>query len=355
MTTHSEPPRDVLVQVYGRTDVGRSREHNEDSFLVADLSSGRIALDDRLAEHHLGGRGTIFMVADGLGGAASGEIASKMAVDVVLTELRKRWVGTGASDPAAFAAALKGATETANARIHAYAVQHPEHRGMGTTATIAGLLADTLYVVQIGDSRAYLLRNGVLQQITKDQSLMQRLVEAGEITIEEAEQSERRNIILQALGPEGAVKIDLTHQPIRRGDALVLCTDGLSGLIKRDDIARIATEEPDLRTACDMLVDLANENGGPDNITVVIARFGGGGLRRATDEDSVGHSVYSISGLMGAATPPRPMPRLPGSSAAATSSTPPRPIPFLARGNTPYILAFVATLIVAIYLLITKL
>jgi len=340
--------------VYGRTDVGRSREHNEDSFLVADLSSGRIALDERLAEHRLGGHGTIFMVADGLGGAASGEIASKMAVDVVLTELRKRWVATDGTDPVAFAAALKGATETANARIHAYAVQHPEHRGMGTTATIAGLLGETLYVVQIGDSRAYLLRDGVLQQITKDQSLMQRLVEAGEITIEEAEQSERRNIILQALGPEAAVKIDLTHQPIRRGDALVLCTDGLSGLITRDDMARIATEEPDLRTACDMLVDMANENGGPDNITVIIARFVGGGLRRATDEDSVGHTVYSISGLMGTATPPRPMLRARGPSAAAASGTPPRPVPYLARGNTPYILAFVATLRVAIYLLITK-
>ena len=355
MTTHSEQPRDVLVQVYGQTDVGRSREHNEDSFLVADLSTGRIALDDQLVEHHLGSRGTLFMVADGLGGAASGEIASKMAVDVVLTEMRKRWVEIAANDPAAFAAALKGATETANARIHAYAVQHPEHRGMGTTATIAGLLGDTLYVVQIGDSRAYLLRNGVLQQISKDQSLMQRLVEAGEITIEEAEQSERRNIILQALGPEVAVKIDLTHQPVRRGDALVLCTDGLSGLIKRDDMARIATEEPDLSTACDMLVDLANENGGPDNITVVIARFAGGGLRRATDEDSVGHTVYSISGLMGVATPPHAMQRAGGPSAKATSGTPPRTIPALARGNTPYILAFVATLIVAIYLLLTKL
>ena len=99
---------------------------------------------------------------------------------------------------------------------------------MGTTATVAGVLGDTLYLAQVGDSRAYLVRNGVARQITKDQSLMQKLIEAGELTEEEAEQSERRNIILQALGPEPTIKVDLTHQSVRRGDTLVLCSDGLS-------------------------------------------------------------------------------------------------------------------------------
>ena len=115
--------------------------------------------------------------------------------EVVLQEIEQRWRNAVDDDPETFAVALKAAAETANARIHRYATEHPENRGMGTTATIAGLLGDTLYLCQVGDSRAYLVRDGIARQITKDQSLMQRLIEAGEITEAEAEQSDRRNII----------------------------------------------------------------------------------------------------------------------------------------------------------------
>src|SRR5262249_38066723 len=138
-----------------------------------------------------------------------------------------------------------------------------------------------------------LVRSGVAQQITKDQSLMQKLVEAGELTAEEAEGSERRNIILQALGPEPVGKVDLTHQPVRRGDVLVLCSDGLSGQVRATDIGRIVTEQPDLMQVCKQLIDLANENGGPDNITVIAVRFDGDGLQTATGGDGVGHQVYT--------------------------------------------------------------
>src|SRR5262249_50310560 len=160
-----------------------------------------------------------------------------------------------------------------------------------TTATVAGLLGDTLYLAQIGDSRAYLVRNDVARQITKDQSLMQKLIEAGELTEEEAEHSERRNIILQALGPEPTIKVDLTHQQLRRGDTLVLCSDGLSGQVSKDDIAQIVKTEKDLTNACRLLIDRANANGGPDNITVIVARFEGGGLRDPNDTDEVGHKI----------------------------------------------------------------
>src|SRR5437763_1858564 len=125
----------------------------------------------------------------------------------------------------------------------------------------------------VGRTRAYLVRGGVARQITKDQSLMQKLIEAGELTEEEAEHSERRNIILQALGPEPTIKVDLTHQQIRRGDTLVLCSDGLSGQVSKEDIAEVIRGEPELTNACKALIDLANANGGPDNITVIIARF----------------------------------------------------------------------------------
>ena len=180
---------------------------------------------------------------------------------------------------------------------------------MGTTATIAGLLADTLYLCQIGDSRGYLVRDGVAKQITKDQSLMQKLIEAGELTEEEAAQSERRNIILQALGPEANIKVDLTFQRLRRGDVLVLCSDGLSGQVNRDQIGEVISSEPDLVSACKKLIDLANEAGGPDNITVICARFEGGGLNDMEIEgDEVGHKVFAVGD--GGSTPPMPMERV---------------------------------------------
>lgn len=123
---------------------------------------------------------------------------------------------------------------------------------------------------------------------------MQKLIEAGELTEEEAAQSERRNIILQALGPEPHIKIDLTHQGVRRGDKLVLCSDGLSGQITKEDIGRIVGGQANIEDACKQLIDLANENGGPDNITVVIARFDGPGLQPSVTDDEVGHRVFPL-------------------------------------------------------------
>ena len=146
----------------------------------------------------------------------------------------------------------------------------------------AALHGDTLFLAQVGDSRAYLLRDGVMQQLTKDQSLMQKLVEAGEITPEQAETSVRRNIILQALGPEASVKVDLTHQPIRRGDLLLLCSDGLSGQVRTPELAAATTQASDLAALCRELIARANATGGPDNITVVAARFDGQGLADAS-------------------------------------------------------------------------
>src|SRR5690349_12059984 len=290
----ADPLGEVVVNVFGRTDVGRTREHNEDAFVVADLTTNNATLQPEVRRHTLGPKGTLFMVADGMGGAAAGEIASAMAVEVVLGELREKWIAGDTHDAEEFVRAIKRATAAANQQIHTFAASHSEYRGMGTTATVAGLLGDTLYVAQVGDSRAYLVRDGVARQITKDQSLMQKLIEAGELTEEEAAQSERRNIILQALGPEPLIKIDLTHQKVRRGDVLVLCSDGLSGQVSKDEIARIVTEAPDLVGACKQLIDRANENGGPDNITVIAARFDGSRLDPPAGTDEVGHRVFPL-------------------------------------------------------------
>ena len=300
------PTGEVIVHVFGRTDVGRTREHNEDAFLVVDLSSDNASLQPEVRTHRAGPRGSLFMVADGLGGAAAGEIASELAVNTVYEELRQNWVHGDSVAPEAFAAALKRAGESANSAIFSFALEHPEYRGLGTTATIAGLLGDTLYVAQVGDSRGYVVRDGVARQITKDQSLMQRLIEAGELTPDEAERSERRNIILQALGPEPAVKIDLTFQKLRRGDTLVLCTDGLSGLVKKDEIAEVVSRQPDLTEVCRELIERANENGGPDNITVIAVRFEGSGLTEAGPDDVVGHAPFRLGN---GETPTDPMAR----------------------------------------------
>lgn len=289
------PRPTVVVHVFGRTDVGRTREHNEDAFVVADLTRGNATLQPEVRTHEVGDRGTLFMVADGMGGAAAGEIASAMAIEVVLQELTAALAEKAPPSEDRFATAIKRATASANSHIHTFALDHPEYRGMGTTATVAGVLGDTIYVAQVGDSRAYLVRNGVAQQITKDQSLMQKLIEAGELTEEEAEQSERRNIILQALGPEATIKVDLTHQRVRKGDALVLCSDGLSGQVRVDEIARIVSEEKDLVAACKRMIDRANEMGGPDNITVIVARFDGEGLADPGDSDDVGHRAFPLA------------------------------------------------------------
>ena len=286
----------IRVEVFGKTDLGRTRDHNEDRFLVADLTRKAANLLPEVRQHNIGPRGTLLVVADGMGGAAAGELASEMATDTIYDHLVKTWNAEEEVTPQRFAYRLKEAVEVANSSIHAHAKAHPEVRGMGTTTTAAGVLNDHLYLTQVGDSRAYLIRGGQAHQITKDQSLMQRLVEAGELTEEEAAQSERRNIILQALGPDAKVKVDLTYQEVRRGDILVLCSDGLSGQVKKDEIGKVVTDAKDLSAACEQLIALANERGGPDNITVVIARFDGDGLRYSGSgpSEDVGHQVYPL-------------------------------------------------------------
>jgi protein phosphatase len=279
----------VRVAVVGLTDLGRSRDHNEDTFLIADLAR---ADDDGRAEARdieVSESGTLFVVADGMGGAAAGELASRMATEAIHAFLRTQWQGSRPDDLETAARHLRQSVEHANLVIHSHALERQDLRGMGTTATAAMLFGRELVLAQIGDSRAYLIRGGVATQLTKDQSLTQRLVDAGELTEEQAERSERRNIILQALGPDARVKVDLTHQPLQDGDVLLLCSDGLSGLVRREEFGRVVSDaDGDLDAAARTLVALANERGGPDNVTVVLARFAGDGLPVA-DEIDPGH------------------------------------------------------------------
>ncbi len=285
----------IRVTVFGKTDVGRTREHNEDTFLVANLTAKEASLQPAVREHEVGPKGSLLVVADGMGGAAAGEVASQMATEIIYNHMVELWIPDQETTPQQFAYRLKEAVEVTNDQIHAYAKAHPEMRGMGTTTTAVGVLGDYLYLTQVGDSRAYLVRAGEGIQLTKDQSLMQRLVDAGEISEEEAERSERRNIILQALGPDAKVRVDLTNQQLCKGDTVVVCSDGLSGQVTREEIAKAVSQQgKDLVGICSELIDLANERGGPDNITVVIARFDGSTLKDPVGTEEIGHQVYPL-------------------------------------------------------------
>jgi protein phosphatase len=342
----------VRVSVFGKTDLGLTRDHNEDTFLVADLSTGNASLHPAVREHEVGARGSLFMVADGMGGAAAGEIASAMAADIILRHLSTVWTEDEEHSATRMAFRMKEAVELANQEIYVYAREHPELRGMGTTVTAAGVHGDDLYLTQIGDSRGYLVRNGEAIQLTKDQSLMQRLVDAGELTEEEAEHSERRNIILQALGPDPRVKVDLTHQTLRRGDTLIICSDGLSGLVRREEFASMVAAHPDLASLCSALINLANERGGPDNITVIAARFDGDALPEPGEAEGVGYQVYE---LPDADTEPVEVAPAPRHEPESQAVPPPMPATAETGQGRPRGLLLLAALFVVLALLLTLL
>ncbi len=271
---------EVQVRYFGKTDVGLVREHNEDNFLVADLTSKRRGVGSAIIDAALGERGCILAVCDGMGGAAFGEVASQMAVDTLFRVFDES-EATKTRDE--FARRIVRSVETAGHEIFGAAKANRNQRGMGTTTTLAGLVDDTLFVGQVGDSRAYVLRGKNLVQITKDQSLVNQLIEAGQLTEEEAEQFEHTNIILQALGTTEEVTVDLTFLELRRGDRLMLCSDGLSGMVHGDMIKDAMLSIQDLGQLCQRLIEMARAGGGHDNITVIAADFDGPGLKPADD------------------------------------------------------------------------
>ncbi len=324
----------VLVRLFGRTDVGQVREHNEDNFIVADLTKESRGLMESDRVQVVGERGTLLGVCDGMGGAAAGEVASQLAVDIVYQRMA---IGSAPADHDALAARLVHAIESAGLRIFSEAKLDRTRRGMGTTSTIAALLDDHLFLGQVGDSRAYILRGERLVQVTRDQSLVNQLIEAGQLTEEEAETFEHNNIILQALGTADSVQVDLTYVLLRRGDTLLLCSDGLSGMVRNDEIREVLRSLDDPLEACKMLTDRANQAGGHDNITVVVAKFEGDDLLEPTraDIDGLKYTKYSLPEPAHAAlaTIPEPSRKMKGLEQSKVSSRPPPK----SRGGSPAI------------------
>src|SRR5439155_12978720 len=180
---------------------------------------------------------------------------------------------------------VRRAEERANERIFIQSRDNQSERGMGTTCTVAALVDSTLVVGQIGDSRCYVLRDGKLAQVTKDQSLAWQLIEAGAMTPDEAKAFEHANIILQALGVQERVEVVLSQVDLRKGDVALLCSDGLHGPVSDEEILAVLIGEPNLHKAGDALIQKALDRDGPDNITVVLARFDGPGLQTPVPED----------------------------------------------------------------------
>ncbi|MBC8133991.1 MAG: serine/threonine-protein phosphatase, partial [Deltaproteobacteria bacterium] len=228
----------------------------------------------------------------------------QMAVDAIFDVL-------AAADPQprlAFARSLRAAVETANDRIFQQSRDNQNERGMGTTCTAAALNDDTLVVAQIGDSRCYVFRNGQLGQVTKDQSLAWQLIEAGAMTAEDAKAFEHANIILQALGVQDRVDVVLSQITLRKGDIVILCSDGLHGPVIDQEIQEVLIAEKDLKNAAEGLLQRALERDGPDNITVVLARFDGPGLAEPTADDKVGFVGYEPGRDPVSETGPTPAP-----------------------------------------------
>ena len=288
-------PSEVKVKLFARTDVGQVREHNEDNFLVADLTRRQRGLLEANRTTTIGRHGALFAVCDGMGGAAAGEVASQLAVDILferMTETLDESITVVRDD---LARRLVRAVESAGLRIFQEAKADRTRRGMGTTVTAAALVDDHLFLAQVGDSRGYILRDGTLVQVTRDQSLVNQLIEAGQLTEEEAETFEHNNIILQALGTSDTVQVDLTFVELRRGDILLLCSDGLSGMVRFDDIREILKTGPEPIDVCKALTERANQAGGHDNITVIVAQFDGEALKPLDPETApLKYRKYSL-------------------------------------------------------------
>lgn len=253
--------RAMRIRYAAKTDVGMKRVHNEDCFAVLE--------DERM-----------FLVADGMGGHASGEVASKLATDTVIAFYQRTHADEDATWPFKLDGALTFeenrlacAVRLANLRIFNLASTDHGKKGMGTTLVAATVLKDAICIAHVGDSRAYRIRDGAIVQLTRDHSLFEDYKEANpSMTAEEEASFPHKNVITRALGLHDSVEVAIRTHPVQPGDAFVLCTDGLSGMLTDADIARIAADPTTLPRAVAELVDRANRNGGTDNITTIIVQ-----------------------------------------------------------------------------------
>ena len=283
----------IRVKAFGMSDLGRVRKNNEDNYVICNLTTGEVGRTPPLCSYTLGERGSLFMVADGMGGEASGEVASQICVLTVPKRLYENLESLGQVSEANFVLLLRESIEYANQIIHEKAQSSPLYRGMGTTATVAALFGPYLFVGQVGDSRAYLIRQQELTQLTRDQTFLNYLREIGVEVPADTESDSRKSILTQAVGSSESVNVKVTYTKIRQGDCLLLCSDGLYNMVPASDIlASVKGSEP-LAEKCLSLIAQANANGGNDNVTVVMAEFSGPGLPPAAPTALVEFKEFS--------------------------------------------------------------
>lgn len=282
----------VKVSVYAQTDIGRVRQNNEDNFLIADLTE-RMYRTAATQDHHsvvtaafnIGERGFLAAVSDGMGGALAGEVASHLAVNAVPLWMEKLQQDSQ-TGRFPFSEQFRLAVEQANKLIYKQSQSSPQLVGMGATFTGAAFFQGQLYLAQVGDSRAYVVRDNRIIQATKDQSLVEQLVEAGYLTEEQAREHAYKNVILQALGAQPDTAVIMDRLTVFQDDILVLCSDGLSNKVRDAEMLDILSRSRTLEEAGRRLIELANERGGEDNITAVICRFQGETLPRSSSPPS---------------------------------------------------------------------
>jgi serine/threonine protein phosphatase PrpC len=288
----------VNVEIHATSHVGRVRRGNEDNYLLLNISKSKVWTSSQdngefvieSQSFDVDENGIVLAVSDGMGGALAGEVASKMAVETVSEKLLTPEDDDSTLTPENYEhqliAGLYNATLYANYLIHQQGRSDPQFQGMGATFTAIGITPKAVDIIQVGDSRAYLVRNGKIYQVTKDQSLVQQLIDAQQISPEEAETHTLKNVILQALGAQNEIfPVSARVQPFQN-DVFLLCSDGLSNKVDAANMQRIVLENIDkLEMACAQLIKEANEHGGEDNITVVLSKFAGEDLSVAEGED----------------------------------------------------------------------
>jgi serine/threonine protein phosphatase PrpC len=295
------------VEAHASSHIGRVRKGNEDNYLllnIADAKAWTSAQEDgefvvESQKFNVDDKGLVMAVSDGMGGALAGEVASTMAVETISEKmLDEEAVEVNENIPADhnLISRLHDATVFANQLIHHQGRTDPQFQGMGATFTGIGVTPNAADIIQVGDSRAYLVRKGKIYQVTKDQSLVQQLIDAQQISAEEAETHTLKNVILQALGAQNEIyPVSVRIEPCD-GDVFLVCSDGLSNKVGAADMQRIVVENFDkLEQACAELIKLANENGGEDNITVILTKFSGD-LPEAV-EDEVKLELIDLGGI----------------------------------------------------------
>jgi serine/threonine protein phosphatase PrpC len=285
------PVPEVKITVYGISDVGAVRTNNEDSLLIAEMTTGASGLVPEVLAHSVKERGSLFVVSDGMGGAEAGEVASRIVVEGMRSELAAAALEVHPED------VVKAAVEHVNSVIWSDAQTNAQHKGMGATLASAWIRGTDVFIAGVGDSRVYLLRAGKMRQITRDQSMVESLVEVGMIDRAEADHHPQRNVILQAMGARPEVVVAIERVELRRGDFLLLCSDGLSGKMTADEMRDCILTTAALPEACHRMVHIAKARGGEDNITVVVAELDGDGLPETTLNERMTRTLQSLSGF----------------------------------------------------------